>query len=240
MIKPVFDKIKAIFKTKFEPKTKPIEYPHAESMARVFFEHAHDMSTLNHYYESINAAYLAEAKRGNWLENNSPDSYLIYLPRQTARRVLEKVIGYSYSRDQEAGIEALKSCLDIIMERKEVEPWYIWKELNKLANEQTHGDGKPDLEWREIVFDGMRYLGEKEFLIDEKKLKQYITEYNNSMGWDAALSNWETRQSRQEGIDRGIEKEMKEIMDIHAPYLLHKQLIHELPDKEVSKRKMKV
>lgn len=179
------------------------------------------MKERDHYYEKLKDKIMADARRSNTdsdFTDNPLDKKRIYLPAYATRRLLKDVADNGYNRREQFTFFALKSCLDFIMQKNEVEPWVVWRELAEFKRYQYDGGGNVMTERREMLTDGMRYMGEKGFLADEKKLRENITSYNNSMGWDRALQEGETRESRQKGIDEWIEREIAEVMDIQKPY----------------------
>jgi hypothetical protein len=221
----IIDDIKKKFSssTGGEKKLEVFPYPDSVDMQKFFYEHANDksMQERDNFYESLKISYLAQAKRGNWHDNFTNDPNLewhIYMPNYATRHMLKNVAdNYRYG-DTEEKFVALKSCLDFVMQKGEVEPWVVWKELAEFKRYQYDGGGNIITERVEMLANGMRYMGENGFLADEKKLRDNITSYNNEMGWDQALREGETHEQRQAGIDEGIERAMAEVMDIQKPY----------------------
>ena len=218
-IMSIIDNIKSLLPTK---KPQIFEHVHTLDMEKGFYEHAGNIKECEYYYDSITASYYEHFKNSNRhtdvvLAGEPKREWTIYLPDYTAINVLKRIVDYTHYNDIDHTFTSIKSCLDIIMKKQEVEPWVIYNELAELKQYQYDFGGNPLPERREMLVNAMAYLKEHNFLPDPVKLREHLVSYYNNSGWDYPLADWETRENRQSGINNAIEECFKSIMEFDAP-----------------------
>lgn len=219
----IIDNIKNLLPAK---KLQIFEYLNTLDMKKIFNDHAGNMKECEYYYDSITASYYEDFQITNQRTNQNfqftfagqnKEKDKIHLPDYTATHILENIIGHHGFSDTEGTFNAIKTCLDIIMKKQEVEPWVIYYKLHDLRQYQYDSGGNPLPEKQEILFNAMKYIKEHDFLPDPVKLKEHIRKYLSSALSDYPLRDWETRETRQADVNNGVEKCFKAIMEFDKP-----------------------